>query len=109
GKLATFTFTGCPVIPTFHGPDCVAPTVPETVAVPVVGNGSGPMMVTGAPGPAFAAFWPPLIRTAAAATARTAGTAIRRFLKFIVFFLVSSFGDAVCDSPFWLARRAGLK
>src|SRR5215471_7811978 len=70
GELATLTL---------HGPDCVAPTVPETVAVPVVGNGNGLTMLTGvAPGPAVAAFWPPLMRTPAAARARTAATANRR-------------------------------
>jgi hypothetical protein len=75
---------------TFQGPDCVAPTVPETVAVPVVGNGNGLTMFAGAgPADAFAGLWSPFISTPAAASATTvatANTANRRFLTFMIPF-----------------------
>jgi hypothetical protein len=35
-----------PVIPTFHGPLCVAATAPDTVVEPLTGSGNGDTMAT---------------------------------------------------------------
>src|SRR5262249_1797269 len=65
GSLATLTL-GVPLMPTFHAPLCVALTAP------VIGRGSGPLMVTVGPESPRAVAWREPVAPIKARAARAA-------------------------------------